>query len=217
MTRTCQHPDCNKYPCYGFDGNKPLYCGIHRLVGMVDVKHKKCEYVDCNKELSYGFNGNKARYCATHRLEGMIDVTKKTCKYNECNIRPNFAYHGNKPLYCATHRLNGMINVYSKTCKTVGCDIEVTKQTYQGYCLHCFMHLFPNEKIARNYKVKENEVLNFVAEKFSSCTIVRDKRIEDGCSARRPDLQIDLGFQVIIVESMRTSINRTTVRVRTNA
>ena len=56
------------------------------------------------------------------------------------------------------------------------------------------------KKISRNYQVKENEVLSFVAEKFSSCIIVRDSRIQDGCSARRPDLQSDLGFQVIIVE-----------------
>ena len=93
-----------------------------------------------------------------------------------------------------------MISVVSKRCKTEGCGTITQKERNKGYCLHCYMHVFPNEKITRNYKVKENEVLNFIIEKFSSCTVVRDRRIQDGCSARRPDVHIDLGYQVIIVE-----------------
>ena len=200
INKHCKQDECNKIASFGFDKNKALYCKTHRVEGMVDVRSKLCVYNDCNTRSTFAFAGNKPQYCRAHHLEGMIDVKNKLCVYNDCKTQSTFAFAGNKPQYCRAHRLNGMVDVTNKHCVTDGCDIVVPKQTYQGYCLHCFMHLFPNEKIARNYKVKENEVLNFVAEKFSSCTIVRDKRIQDGCSARRPDLQIDLGFQVIIVE-----------------
>lgn len=39
-----------------------------------------------------------------------------------------------------------------------------------------------------------------VVEKFPDFSWVKDKRIEDGCSRRRPDLLLDLGSHVIIVE-----------------
>ena len=47
---------------------------------------------------------------------------------------------------------------------------------------------------------KEIEVSNHIIERFFSITVMQDKRIQDGCSARRPDILIGLGNQVIIVE-----------------
>ena len=41
---------------------------------------------------------------------------------------------------------------------------------------------------------------NHIIERFSSITVMQDKRIQDGCSARRPDILISLGYQVIIVK-----------------
>jgi hypothetical protein len=38
----CAHPECNKCPSFNYPGKTPgLYCGIHKLAGMVDVKHKR--------------------------------------------------------------------------------------------------------------------------------------------------------------------------------
>ena len=127
-------------------------------------------------------------------------IKSHRCQHNGCHKYSTFSLKGNKPIYCGVHRLNGMIDVRNPICKTKGCGTHAQKQRNKGYCLHCFIHVFPNEKIANNYKVKENEILNFIEETFSSCTVVRDKTIEDGCSARRPDAKIDLGYQVIIIE-----------------
>ena len=35
---------------------------------------------------------------------------------------------------------------------------------------------------------------------FSDYTWISDKKIYDGCYKRRPDLLLDLGYQVIIIE-----------------
>ena len=71
---------------------------------------------------------------------------------------------------------------------------------YKKYCLRCFVHLFPNEKVCRNYKTKEKAVNDFVMPFFSHCTILLDKRIPDGCSLRRPDFLIDFGEHVLVLE-----------------
>ena len=198
--KRCQQNECTKQASFAIKGNKAQYCGTHRLDGMIGVTTKLCKHNECNRQACYGFKGNSVELCSSHIVDGMINLKNRCCQYNGCNTQSSFAFHGNKSLYCAAHRLDGMINVNSTRCKTEGCDTTAQKERNKGYCLHCYMNVFPNEKITRNYKVKENEVLNFIIEKFSSCTVVRDRRIQDGCSARRPDVHIDLGYQVIIVE-----------------
>ena len=58
-----------------------------------------------------------------------------------------------------------------------------------------------NDKPAmRNYKTKEKEVVDRIIEIFPDFTWVADKRVYDGCSLRRPDLLLDLGTHIIIIE-----------------
>jgi hypothetical protein len=52
----------------------------------------------------------------------------------------------------------------------------------------------------RNYKTKEKEVIDNILQTFPNFTWVLDKQIQDGCSRRRPDLLLDMGYHVIIVE-----------------
>ena len=52
----------------------------------------------------------------------------------------------------------------------------------------------------RNYKTKENEVVFRIKETFPDFTWITDKKIKDGCSKRRPDLLLDMGSHIIIVE-----------------
>lgn len=43
-------------------------------------------------------------------------------------------------------------------------------------------------------------VVEYIKEKIQHIDWISDKRVYDGCSRRRPDLLVDLGYQVIIIE-----------------
>jgi hypothetical protein len=94
-----------------------------------------------------------------------------------------------------------MIDVIHTRCKTLLCDTIVSKK-YKGYCLRCFIYLFPDQPTTRNYKTKERVVVEYILEYFkdSKYTWVADKTVKESCSKRRPDLILDLGYQVIIIE-----------------
>ena len=64
----------------------------------------------------------------------------------------------------------------------------------------CCVNLFPDIEVARNYKTKENEVASRVKSLFPEFSWVCDKKVQDGCSLRRPDLLLDMGTHIIIVE-----------------
>ena len=52
----------------------------------------------------------------------------------------------------------------------------------------------------RNYKTKEKYVVDQIKQTFTNFTWVADKKVQDGCSRRRPDLLLDMGSHIIIVE-----------------
>jgi hypothetical protein len=196
-SKTCLHPQCNKGPSFNKEGNTTaLYCSIHKLEGMIDVKSKTC--LECKKGPSYNKEGQtKPLYCNTHKKDGMINVISKTCI--ECKKVPSYNKEGETfALYCLEHKEEGMINVKSKTCKSEWCSTQVKK--YDGYCLFCYMNLFPDKPVSRNYKTKEYAVVEHVKTKFPNHRWIADKIISGGNSKRRPDLLLDLSYQIVIVE-----------------
>jgi hypothetical protein len=60
--------------------------------------------------------------------------------------------------------------------------------------------VFPEIEAVRNYKTKENTVVDIIKEKFPNLTWIADKKIKDGCSNKRPDLLVDMGTHIIILE-----------------
>ena len=122
------------------------------------------------------------------------------CKENGCKIISNFNKEGEtKGIYCYTHKLEGMVNVKDKTCKTYLCNIRV-QDKYDGYCLRCFIHMFPDKPVSRNYKTKEYAVVEYIKQNYPHLNWIADKIISGGCSRRRPDLLLDLMYQIIIIE-----------------
>jgi hypothetical protein len=200
--KTCIHEGCKTLPIYNLEGlTKPIYCSSHKKEGMVDVIHKTCIYEGCKTRPYFNIKGlTKEIYCFTHKKEGMVDVKNKTCIHEGCKTRPYFNIKGNtKPIYCLTHKKEEMENIISKTCKSEWCFTKVTKK-YDGYCLFCFMNLFPDKPVSRNYKTKEYAVVEYIKNKYPNLNWMTDKIINGGCSKRRPDLLLDLLYQVIIIE-----------------
>jgi len=87
----------------------------------------------------------------------------------------------------------------SQLCKSTFCETYKNKK-YNGYCSRCYIHLFPNEPISRNYKTKEYAVLEFIKNTYPGHIWVNDKTIEGGCSKKRPDIFLDLLTHSIIIE-----------------
>jgi hypothetical protein len=84
-------------------------------------------------------------------------------------------------------------------CKTPNCEIYAQKK-YNGYCLRCAVYQCPDLKVYRNYKTKENTVVDLIKQKYPNFDWYHDKKIKDGCSLRRPDLILDLGSHLIDIE-----------------
>jgi hypothetical protein len=122
------------------------------------------------------------------------------CIHEGCKTRPNYNVEGDtKAIYCSVHKLEGMVDVKHKNCKSDWCSTRV-KEKYDGYCLFCFINLFPDKPVARNYKTKEYAVVEYINTKYPSLNWIADKIVNGGCSKRRPDLLLDLSYQIVIIE-----------------
>ena len=112
---------------------------------------------------------------------------------NQCILcKPNILCEHKKRKTCCP------ICSVSRLC--VNCKLVRKSKIYNNHCLNCFIHLFPDKPVSRNYKTKETSIAQFITTNFPNFTWNLDKKVEDGCSKRRPDLMCDLGYQVIIVE-----------------
>jgi hypothetical protein len=199
--KICVNNYCDSAARYNYIGNKPLYCLTHKLINMIDVRNNKCKFKDCPKHPNFNYFGKKTGiYCTSHKLENMIDVLNKKCSYENCNKKPSFNYEGQTELlYCLSHKLDGMINITIKKCKTPLCDTKANLN-YEDYCLRCFTYTYPHKRTRKNYKTKEQTVVDYVNKQFQHLTIIADKINPNGCSKKRPDILIDLGYQIIIIE-----------------
>ena len=149
----CQNESCKKHAIFGLEQGKPLVCSCHWEEGVRDVIQKKCQNEGCEKVSTFGLQSRKPLFCVSHCEEGMLDVIHKKCRTERCEKIPIFSLEQGKPLVCSCHHEEGMLDVIHKKCQTEGCDKITSNRKYKGHCLHCFMHLFPQEKISRNYKI----------------------------------------------------------------
>ena len=198
----CIYERCSKQPNFNTSGeSKGIYCSAHKKDGMVDVKNSKCIHEGCTTRSTFNNSGeSKSLYCNIHKKDGMVNVKDPTCIHEGCTTRPTFNNScESKGLYCSSHKKDGMVDVKNRLCKTHLCSVQV-QQKYDGYCLRCFIYLFPDKPISRNYKTKEYAVVEYIKQNYSQLEWIADKIINGGCSKRRPDLLLDLGYQVLIVE-----------------
>jgi hypothetical protein len=167
---------------------------------MEDIKHHRC--IVCKTiRATYAYIGKRPDYCVKCKLPKMEDVVSTKCK--KCKLkRANYGYIGGKVQFCAKCALPGMKYLKAKHCKSEWCDTTVqnTSKKYEGYCTFCFRNLYPDRPVTKNFRTKERDVVEYVKSNFSNIDIIYDKIIQNGCSRRRPDIYIDLGYQVIIVE-----------------
>jgi hypothetical protein len=172
----------------------------------VELQETKEELQETKEKLKKYTAPERSRIFYKHHKEEMLIKNKE---YYKEKVTPEkrkeyarTAYLNKKKKYLCTHdKQLEMCRICdgSSLCVSSFCD-TMKNPKYDNYCLRCFVHLFPDKPNTRNYKTKEQSVVNFVLQQFPSFSWATDKKITDGCSRRRPDLLLDLGYQVLIVE-----------------
>ena len=174
----CKHGKDKSY-CKECDGS--AYCE-HDKIKQYCKECKGSGYCIHKKRKAYCVDCGGIMIC----VHGIRKVRCKECGGNE------YCIHDKRKERCKD--CGG-----SALCKTPLCE-TFSNPKYNGHCLTCFIHLFPDEPTARNYKTKEKDVVDRITQTFTTFTWVADKKVQDGCSRRRPDLLLDMGSHIIIVE-----------------
>jgi hypothetical protein len=201
-SKRCLEDNCKLRPLFNYENKKTgIYCSQHKKENMIDVKSKRCIEKNCNKCPYFNFENKQVGiYCLDHKKENMINIRDKKCLDQNCIKRATCNFENKPTLYCELHKKNNMINVKVKRCLEDNCTTITNKNKYKGHCLRCFIFKFPNEKISKNYKVKENHMTDFIKENFKDEVMIFDKQINGGCSLCRPDVYIDKFTHIIIIE-----------------
>lgn len=85
-----------------------------------------------------------------------------------------------------------------KNCKLIYVN---SNSRWSPYCFRCYCVLHPQEEIPRKFKLKEHYVRDALIEYYKeTITMVFDRKVEDGCSKRRPDICIDFGSHCLMIE-----------------
>lgn len=210
----CEH-NLNKSSCK--DCNPNYYC-IHNRVkrfcrecGSSEIcehNNRKARCIECNGA-SLCIHNKRKTDCVECMGSSVCEHKKLKSNCIECggiNICPHgrrkqqcfdckgvrICEHNKRKEYCKICDGKGL-------CKTPNCETYKNSK-YNGYCLRCAIYLCPELKVYRNYKTKENTIVDLVKEKYPNFDWVHDKKIQDGCSRRRPDLMLDLGSHLIDIE-----------------
>ena len=143
-----------------------------------------CEHGKCNKL--------RCKDCV--RISRLCEHGKCKSYCKVCIRNSQLCEHGKCKSFCK-------ICDGSKLCRSGWCHTTGNKK-YEGYCVPCFVNNpeNANKPAMRNHKTKEKEVVDCVMENYPQFTWVADRRVQDGCSRRRPDLLLDMGSHIIIIE-----------------
>ncbi len=194
----CENENCEKQALYGEKGTKKvIFCKEHKKTDMKNLKHKMCR--KCfEKHPIFNYPDKKEYlYCEDCAEPGMVNVKDPMCI--KCNkTRPTFNIKGKKKEYCKICATPDMIDVTHNLC--IQCnETRADNQKYKKHCLRCFMYLFPDEPITKNFKLKEKHVMDFIKDNFPNEKMTFDKII-GGCSRRRPDCFIEKEEYIIVIE-----------------
>jgi hypothetical protein len=208
--KCCAFEGCIKDPHYGKPGGKRTHCSTHAPAGSVDLtnnKDKRCAADGCLRTPTFGLPEQKPMHCRHHAPVGTVNVTYKQCAAEGCGILPLFGLPGGKPTHCSTHKPAGAVDLYSKKCTAEGCvDTRANPRCIAAghvMCMRCFVFTFPDHKLGRAARVKERHVADALRAGLPddiAAGIVLDRRVDGGCSRRRPDVRIERGSHSVIVE-----------------
>jgi hypothetical protein len=160
---------CGIRPSFGLITDKmPTCCLKCKTNDMINIVDHKCS---CGTIPVFGLSNDKTPTCCSKcKTDNMINIKTKLCK---CGTQPIFGLLNEKPICCYQCKTEDMIDLLNTTCKAVDKDGKKFCNTranpkYDGYCTHCFAHLFPLDPRTPNIRKnsKEIAVRNFINNNF---------------------------------------------------
>jgi len=170
---TCKECRNTKYKCpHGKRKSRCKECGGKSI----------CEH---NKEKSYCKDCRGSSYCIHNK-------GKSRCK--DCGGSA-ICDHNKQKSYCIE---------CNPSCACQLCKSKFVSKTTRFYplCEACFSFTYPDSKLVTAYKIKERYLCDELKERFKGIDIslTLDKRVDGGCSLRKPDVFIDVLTHSIIIE-----------------
>lgn len=159
-------------------------------ISICEHNKQKHQCIECGGK-SICEHGRRKTQCKECKGTGICEHNKRKSQCRDCK-GSSFCIHGKEKSRCKS--CGG-----SALCKSEHCETRALKK-YNGYCLPCCIQVCPEITVSRNYKTKENTVVDIIKEKIPNLTWIADKKIKDGCSNKRPDLLVDMGTHIIILE-----------------
>jgi hypothetical protein len=212
----CEH-NKQKYTCKickgsGICEHNKIKQSCKKCKGIAICKHDKNEFL-CKQSIKYGIceHNKQKQYCRQCGGSGLCIHGKQRARCYECK-GSQICEHNKRKEFCrdckgsniCVHNKHKQFCRYcggARLCRNEWCETTGNKK-YDHFCMSCYVN-DPNnidKPIICNYKTKEREVVDRIQESFENFTWVADKRVQYGCSRRRPDLLLDMGSHVIIVE-----------------
>ena len=195
-SQICIHIKIKQY-CTECQGNSICDHGKQKYrckecIGVSICEHNNYKY-NCKDCMGSGIciHNKRSSYCKECKGSQICLHNKEKRNCRDCGGQ-SFCIHNKWKTHC---KLCGG----SALCKNEWCE-TTSKTKYEHYCLVCYINMFPDKPNARNYKTKEKDVVDRITQIFTNFTWIADKKVQDGCSRRRPDLLLDMGSYIIIVE-----------------
>ena len=182
----CIHPNCTKRPSYGVD-KQPTHCKEHKTGEMKDLVSRMCQ--KCNLLQGVFGTSKDCLLCKNCKEPEMKNIKAKMCR--KCNEKqPTYNYKGIKPpIYCVGCALDDMVDVINPMCKSCGLFVVPAKPHLCNYC---------SPKTTMRERTKEMLVVNHFKE--IGYEFIHNKSVGFVCGNYRPDIKIDAGTHIVIVE-----------------
>ena len=198
VSTRCKHDECDKRAVYGVKGGKRTHCRKHKSDEMIDVVSKRCKDDECDEFAVYGVQRYRPTHCREHKLLEMINVVGKRCEHDGCFACPSFGFVRGKATHCNEHQLPRMVDVVHQRCTE--CQTTVTHEK-DKLCAPCrqYLQMGASRKLIRiEHRIIAMLLLHGTIP--SDYRTKLNKSIGATCGGYRPDIYIDCGTFILVVE-----------------
>lgn len=197
MSMKCLGCNLPNGPSHGMPGDAiGRYCTACRTPEMVNLKHCRCVVCDVTISPSFGYPfDEKPTVCHKCKTDYMVNLKHLLCP---CGAVASFGVPGDeRASKCKPCSTDDMVDIRHPRCKNNDCDIAANPK-YNGYCFRCYICVFPDSDITRNYRVKEFAVVDYIKTQFPEAKLTLNKSV--GLSKRRPDVLMIFKTHAVIIE-----------------